>query len=54
MNECHKYVMVKARDKNHNTQNSRVVPNVALRLTAQIGRNAVLWKSYGRESILSI
>ena len=40
-------------DKNHSTQDSRVVPHrgtnwAALRLTAQIGRDAVLSKSYGR------
>ena len=39
--------------KNHSTQDSRVVPHrgtnwAALRLTAQIGRDAVLSKSYGR------
>ena len=38
---------------NHSTQDSRVVPHrgtnwAALRLTAQIGRDAVLSKSYGR------
>ena len=41
------------RCKNHSTQDSRVVPHrgtnwAALRLTAQIGRDAVLSKSYGR------
>ena len=41
------------RAKNHGTQDSRVVPHrgtnwAALRLTAQIGRDAVLSKSYGR------
>ena len=45
--------MAKARNKNHSTQDSRVVPHrgtnwAALRLTAQIGRDAVLSKSYGR------
>jgi hypothetical protein len=40
-------------NKNHSTQDSRVVPHrgtnwAALRLTAQIGRDAVLSKSYGR------
>ena len=39
--------------KNHSTQGSRVVPHrgtnwAALRLTAQIGRDAVLSESYGR------
>ena len=39
--------------KNHSTQDSRVVPHrgtnwAALWLTAQIGRDAVLSKSYGR------
>ena len=39
--------------KNHSTQDSRVVPHrgtnwAALRLTAQIGRDAVLSESYGR------
>jgi hypothetical protein len=39
--------------QNHSTQDSRVVPHrgtnwAALRLTAQIGRDAVLSKSYGR------
>jgi hypothetical protein len=39
--------------KNHGTQDSRVVPHrgtnwAALRLTAQIERDAVLSKSYGR------
>ena len=39
--------------ENHSTQDSRVVPHrgtnwAALRLTAQIGRDAVLSKSYGR------
>jgi hypothetical protein len=42
---------------NHSTQDSRVVPHrgtnwAALRLTAQIGRDAVLSKSYGRGYIL--
>ena len=41
------------RTKNHSTQDSHVVPHhgtnwAALRLTAQIGRDAVLSKSYGR------
>ena len=41
------------RAKNHSTQDSRVVPHrgtswAALRLTAQIGRDAVLSESYGR------
>lgn len=40
-------------EQNHSTQDSRVVPHrgtnwAALRLTAQIGRDAVLSKSYGR------
>ncbi len=39
--------------QNHSTQDSRVVPHrgtnwAALRLTAQIGRDAVLSESYGR------
>jgi hypothetical protein len=39
--------------KNHSTQDSHVVPHhgtnwAALRLTAQIGRDAVLSESYGR------
>ena len=39
--------------KNHSTQDSRVVPHrgtnwAALRLTSQIGRDAVLSESYGR------
>ena len=43
----------KAKQQNHSTQDSRVVPHrgtnwAALRLTAQIGRDAVLSKSYGR------
>ena len=42
-----------AKNKNHGTQDSRVVPHrgtnwAALRLTAQIGRDAVLSESYGR------
>ena len=41
------------KSKNHSTQDSRVVPHrgtnwAALRLTAQIERDAVLSKSYGR------
>lgn len=41
------------RKKNHSTQDSRVVPHrgtnwAALRLTSQIGRDAVLSESYGR------
>ena len=44
---------VEKKKKNHGTQDSRVVPHrgtnwAALRLTAQIGRDAVLSKSYGR------
>ena len=40
-------------DKNHSTQDSRVVPHrgtnwAAPWLTAQIGRDAVLSESYGR------
>jgi hypothetical protein len=40
-------------NKNHSTQDSRVVPHrgtnwAALWLTAQIGRDAVLSESYGR------
>ena len=43
----------KEKEKNHSTQDSRVVPHrgtnwAALRLTAQIERDAVLSKSYGR------
>ena len=43
----------KEKKKNHSTQDSRVVPHrgtnwAALWLTAQIGRDAVLSKSYGR------
>jgi hypothetical protein len=43
----------KREKKNHSTQDSRVVPHhgtnwAALQLTAQIGRDAVLSKSYGR------
>ena len=43
----------KFREKNHSTQDSRVVPHrgtnwAALWLTAQIGRDAVLSESYGR------
>ena len=42
-----------AKMQNHSTQDSRVVPHrgtnwAALRLTAQIGRDAVLSESYGR------
>jgi hypothetical protein len=42
-----------SKKKNHGTQDSRVVPHrgtnwAALRLTAQIERDAVLSKSYGR------
>ncbi len=49
----HKECPVDNGDKNHSTQDSRVVPHrgtnwAALRLTAQIGRDAVLSKSYGR------
>ena len=41
------------KEKNHSTQDSRVVPHhgtnwAALWLTAQIGRDAVLSESYGR------
>lgn len=41
------------RQKNHSTQDSRVVPHrgtdwAALWLTSQIGRDAVLSESYGR------
>ena len=44
---------IKIKIKNHGTQDSRVVPHrgtnwAALRLTAQIERDAVLSKSYGR------
>ena len=44
---------VSKNNKNHSTQDSRVVPHrgtnwAALRLTSQIGRDAVLSKSYGR------
>ena len=43
----------KTEERNHGTQDSRVVPHrgtnwAALRLTAQIERDAVLSKSYGR------
>ena len=43
----------KEKAKNHSTQDSRVVPHrgtnwAALWLTSQIGRDAVLSKSYGR------
>ena len=46
-------IILVPRCKNHSTQDSRVVPHrgtnwAALRLTAQIGRDAVLSKSYGR------
>ena len=42
-----------AKEQNHSTQDSRVVPHrgtnwAALWLTAQIGRDAVLSESYGR------
>ena len=45
--------LLKKKGKNHSTQDSRVVPHrgtnwAALRLTAQIGRDAVLSESYGR------
>ena len=44
--------MVKARNKNHGTLDSRLVPHrgtnwTALQLTAQIGGDAMLSKSYG-------
>ena len=50
--------VVKKSKKNHSTQDSRVVPHrgtnwAALRLTAQIERDAVLSKSYGRGCSMS-
>jgi hypothetical protein len=50
--ECSFYFL-KKNGENHYTQDSRVVPHrgtnwAALWLTAQIGRDAVLSKSYGR------
>ena len=51
---CQKWLgLGQEKAKNHSTQDSRVVPHrgtnwAALWLTAQIGRDAVLSKSYGR------
>ena len=47
------FVFTYTRRQNHSTQDSRVVPHrgtnwAALRLTSQIGRDAVLSESYGR------
>ena len=53
MNEHYSKNQVGWGNKNHSTQDSRVVPHrgtnwAALWLTAQIGRDAVLSESYGR------
>ena len=49
----------RSEEQNHSTQDSHVVPHhgtnwAALRLTAQIGRDAVLSESYGRGCLYSV